>query len=256
MDAAEEGEETDLCGGRRRRNGPVRRMKTKNQTCAAAVNDVIFKVVDGDARNILCEAVEKHNASVLVVGSHGYGAIKRFFDVPLSVVQVAGIPTEGFLFPKHLEGWFHAKEFRMLKDQTKIDVNLLELLMGGNLSIRVEIIVERGPSVGLNISLSRYDLFHGHLFLAKESGRLGILFHAKEYHAYDREIFPYNMGYCQVGSNVAYDNSMNLRNILWLAPLPQKHGWHSREDWDGIYGHIFVALACVGLLVSLKVTAY
>ncbi|KAG6437751.1 hypothetical protein SASPL_102679 [Salvia splendens] len=38
-----------------------------------------------------------------------------------------------------------------------------------------EIIVERGPGVGLNVSLSRYDFFHGHLFLAKESGRLGIL---------------------------------------------------------------------------------
>ncbi|KAL6578838.1 hypothetical protein OROMI_009054 [Orobanche minor] len=88
------------------------------------------------------------------------------------------------------------------------------------LEVLFEIIVERGPSVGLNVSLSRYDLFHGHLFLAKKSGRLGILFHAKEYPAYDKEIFPYNMGYCQVGSNVAYDNSMNLRNILWLAPLP------------------------------------
>ncbi|KAL0364814.1 UNVERIFIED_CONTAM: hypothetical protein Sangu_0579000 [Sesamum angustifolium] len=83
-----------------------------------------------------------------------------------------------------------------------------------------EIIVERGPSVGLNASLSRYDFFHGHLFLAKESGRLGILFHAKEYPAYDKELFPCNMGYCQVGSNVPYDDSMNLRNILWLAPLP------------------------------------
>ncbi|PIN26684.1 hypothetical protein CDL12_00551 [Handroanthus impetiginosus] len=83
-----------------------------------------------------------------------------------------------------------------------------------------QIIVERGPSVGLNVALSRYDFFHGHLFLAKESGRLGILFHAKEYPACDKNVFPYNMGYCQVGSNVRYDNSMNLRNILWLAPLP------------------------------------
>lgn len=37
------------------------------------------------------------------------------------------------------------------------------------------LIESRGPSVGLNVSLSRYDLFHGHLFLASESGRLGIL---------------------------------------------------------------------------------
>ncbi|KAH0994864.1 hypothetical protein GBA52_018728 [Prunus armeniaca] len=82
-------------------------------------------------------------------------------------------------------------------------------------------------SVGLNVSLSRYDLFHGHLFLAIDTGRLGILFHAKEYPAYDKEVFPYNMGYCQVGSNVRYDDSMNLRNILWLAPLPS----NSTKAW-------------------------
>ncbi|KAI4301405.1 hypothetical protein L6164_034688 [Bauhinia variegata] len=42
-----------------------------------SVNEVIVEVVEGDARNVLCEVVEKHHASVLVVGSHGYGAIKR-----------------------------------------------------------------------------------------------------------------------------------------------------------------------------------
>lgn len=26
-------------------------------------------------------------------------------------------------------------------------------------------------------------------------------FHAKEYPAYDKEVFPYNMGYCQVGKD-------------------------------------------------------
>lgn len=41
------------------------------------VNDAVVEVVEGDARNVLCEAVEKHHASMLVVGSHGYGAIKR-----------------------------------------------------------------------------------------------------------------------------------------------------------------------------------
>ncbi|XP_047066938.1 uncharacterized protein LOC124674928 [Lolium rigidum] len=83
-----------------------------------------------------------------------------------------------------------------------------------------ELIVARGPSVGFNVSLTRYDLFHGHLFLASGTGRLGILFHAKEYPAVDNELFPYNLGYCQAGSDVSYDDSMNLRNILWLAPLP------------------------------------
>ncbi|GAV83912.1 hypothetical protein CFOL_v3_27357 [Cephalotus follicularis] len=83
-----------------------------------------------------------------------------------------------------------------------------------------ELIAARGPSVGLNVSLNRHDLFHGHLFIATDTGRLGILFHAKEYPAYEKEVFTYNMGYCQTGSNVTYDESMNLRNILWLAPLP------------------------------------
>ncbi|CAH9145096.1 unnamed protein product [Cuscuta epithymum] len=90
-----------------------------------------------------------------------------------------------------------------------------------------EMIVSRGPEVGLNVSLNRYDFFHGHIFLATNSGRLGIVFHAKEYPAYDKKVFPINMGYCQKGSNVAYDDSMNLRNILWLAPLPS----HSMDKW-------------------------
>ncbi|PWA64397.1 hypothetical protein CTI12_AA207150 [Artemisia annua] len=89
------------------------------------------------------------------------------------------------------------------------------------------LIVDRGPRVGLDVTLNRYDFFHGHLFIAAD-GRVGILFHAKEYPAYDKEVFPYNMGYCQQGSNVTYDDSMNVRNILWLAPLPS----NSTSDWS------------------------
>ncbi|KAK9146936.1 hypothetical protein Sjap_006839 [Stephania japonica] len=90
-----------------------------------------------------------------------------------------------------------------------------------------ELIASRGPSIGLNITLNRFDLFHGHVFLSSGNGRLGILFHAREYPAYDKNVFPYNMGYCQKGSCVACDGSMNLRNILWLAPLPSNFskGW-------------------------------
>ncbi|RLN34149.1 uncharacterized protein C2845_PM03G15910 [Panicum miliaceum] len=94
-----------------------------------------------------------------------------------------------------------------------------------------ELIVARGPSVGLNVSLSRYDLFHGHLFLASKTGRLGILFHAKEYPAFDKngDTLPclwnfnhrtFSFFFYFTGSNVAYDDSMNSRNVLWLAPLP------------------------------------
>lgn len=90
-----------------------------------------------------------------------------------------------------------------------------------------ELIVWRGPSVGLNVSLSRYDFFHGHLFISRDTGRLGIVFHAKEYPAYNDETFPYNLGYCQRGSNMVYDDTMNLRNILWLAPLPS----NSSKAW-------------------------
>ncbi|EEF39253.1 universal stress protein PHOS34 [Ricinus communis] len=51
--------------------------KAKEKCTSKSVNDVVYEVVEGDARNVLCEAVEKHHASILVVGSHGYGAIKR-----------------------------------------------------------------------------------------------------------------------------------------------------------------------------------
>ncbi|CAM6115491.1 unnamed protein product [Calypogeia fissa] len=83
-----------------------------------------------------------------------------------------------------------------------------------------ETIAELSPSVGLNISLNRFDLFHGHMFTAYNTGRLGILFHSREYPAYDENKFPLNLGYCQKGSTLPYDASMALRNIVWLAPMP------------------------------------
>ncbi|KAK3139965.1 hypothetical protein QOZ80_5AG0393380 [Eleusine coracana subsp. coracana] len=53
------------------------RVIKKAKDLCAQVSDAAFEVVEGDARNVLCEAVEKHRAELLVVGSHGYGAIKR-----------------------------------------------------------------------------------------------------------------------------------------------------------------------------------
>ncbi|PHT63248.1 hypothetical protein T459_32892 [Capsicum annuum] len=44
---------------------------------AKSVNDVVVEVVEGDARQVLCDVVEKLHASILVVGCHGYGVIKR-----------------------------------------------------------------------------------------------------------------------------------------------------------------------------------
>ncbi|XP_073364101.1 universal stress protein PHOS32 isoform X2 [Aegilops tauschii subsp. strangulata] len=39
----------------------------------------LIEVMEGEARYVLCDAVDKHHADLLVVGSHGYGAIKRAF---------------------------------------------------------------------------------------------------------------------------------------------------------------------------------
>lgn len=37
-----------------------------------------MEVMEGDPRNVMCDAVDKHHASLLVVGSHGYGIVKRY----------------------------------------------------------------------------------------------------------------------------------------------------------------------------------
>ena len=47
--------------------------------CAANSVQGVVEVIDGEPRFVLCNAVEKHHADLLVVGSHGYGAIKRAF---------------------------------------------------------------------------------------------------------------------------------------------------------------------------------
>ncbi|WVZ90680.1 hypothetical protein U9M48_036962 [Paspalum notatum var. saurae] len=53
------------------------RVIDKAKGLCAQVADAVFEAAEGDARNVLCEAVERHGAEMLVVGSHGYGAIKR-----------------------------------------------------------------------------------------------------------------------------------------------------------------------------------
>ncbi|KAI9087876.1 hypothetical protein K1719_030206 [Acacia pycnantha] len=50
------------------------------QICAdKLMEDVEVEVTEGDARNVLCDAVDRHHASILVLGSHGYGKLKRTF---------------------------------------------------------------------------------------------------------------------------------------------------------------------------------
>lgn len=47
------------------------------QSSAMQIENVQVEIVEGDARNVMCDAVEKFHASILVVGSHNYGVVKR-----------------------------------------------------------------------------------------------------------------------------------------------------------------------------------
>ncbi|KAK3029987.1 hypothetical protein RJ639_038086 [Escallonia herrerae] len=163
------------------------------------------------------------------------GAIQRALDPTMIIVSSLSCPVfilvtysvklcQNVLLVPDIEG---SNKSRCELTRIPYGRHFINEELNSYLKLLFEIIAARGPNVGLDVSLSRYDLFHGHIFLATDSGRLGILFHAKEYPAYDKEVFPYNMGYCQRGSNVMYDDSMNLRNILWLAPLPNK----STQAW-------------------------
>ncbi|XP_010259730.1 PREDICTED: universal stress protein PHOS34-like [Nelumbo nucifera] len=51
--------------------------KAKEICSSKSVNTTDVESVEGDPRNVLCEAVEKNHAAILVMGSHGYGALKR-----------------------------------------------------------------------------------------------------------------------------------------------------------------------------------
>ncbi|RVW83126.1 putative ribonuclease H protein [Vitis vinifera] len=158
-------------------------------------------------------------------GGHGEYGVKDAYN-GLVVINACDFSYRGVWVDKvpDVEG---SKEFRCELTRTPYGRRFINEELNSYLEFLFELIAARGPDIGLNASLSRYDFFHGHLFLARETGKLGILFHAKEYPSYEKESFPYNMGYCQIGSNVAYDDSMNLRNILWLAPLPSNSskGW-------------------------------
>ena len=67
------------------------------------------------------------------------------------------------------------------------------------------------------VSIGIHDLHHGHMFYNTSADRLGILFHHTEYPSYCEKTFPYNLGYCQRGSNVSWTNDRRRsRNVLWM----------------------------------------
>ncbi|XP_073014247.1 universal stress protein A-like protein [Typha latifolia] len=48
-----------------------------SKLCLTNSVSAVLEVKEGDARNVLCKSVKNHQADMLVVGSHGYGAVKR-----------------------------------------------------------------------------------------------------------------------------------------------------------------------------------
>ena len=65
--------------------------------------------------------------------------------------------------------------------------------------------------------MDRFDLFHAHLFCTRHSRQLGLLFHTKEYPAYNKQSFPINLGYCQQNSHLVFDRTaMDFRNLVWF----------------------------------------
>lgn len=66
------------------------------------------------------------------------------------------------------------------------------------------------------MALSRFDLFHGHLFVARHARALGILFHAAEYPAQSQS-FPVELGFCQLHSPQKFDQeAMDYRNWIYF----------------------------------------
>ncbi|KAJ1265662.1 hypothetical protein BS78_08G093300 [Paspalum vaginatum] len=55
----------------------VARVIDKAKKLCAEVVDVSYETIEGDARNVICEAVDRHHADILVVGCHGYSYWKR-----------------------------------------------------------------------------------------------------------------------------------------------------------------------------------
>jgi hypothetical protein len=66
--------------------------------------------------------------------------------------------------------------------------------------------------------LSRFDLFHAHVFVDRNAETAGLLFHAAEYPRLDDETFPHDLGFCQRNSPWTFDpEKQSRRNALWAV---------------------------------------
>ncbi|KAF8667661.1 hypothetical protein HU200_052868 [Digitaria exilis] len=55
----------------------VARVIDKAKMLCSEVIDVGYENMEGDARSVICEAVDRHHAEILVIGCHGYSKWKR-----------------------------------------------------------------------------------------------------------------------------------------------------------------------------------
>lgn len=78
------------------------------------------------------------------------------------------------------------------------------------LKIFQDLIIFMKKNYNMDVDISKYDLFHGHLCLDKNNNLL-ILFHIREYPL----DFPANLGYCQKESNIKMDETFKHRNIRY-----------------------------------------
>ncbi len=75
----------------------------------------------------------------------------------------------------------------------------------------------------LQVELTRWDLFHAHIFFTPQDRGIGLLFHAKEYPR-QCEAFPYDLGYCQRGSPLEFhEKGMDFRNLLYFQVMHFSH---------------------------------
>lgn len=74
---------------------------------------------------------------------------------------------------------------------------------------------KRGVGSPPPVSLTAYDLFHGHILYSRTSSLFAVLLHAAEYPAFCALSFPHVLGACQAGSTLEGDpGRMAWRNAL------------------------------------------
>ncbi|KAK6497936.1 hypothetical protein TWF506_004183 [Arthrobotrys conoides] len=137
-------------------------------------------------------------------------ALFRTATLDLNVSHPVGFldDSRGFLYPA-----FEGGRCQLGKDTHKVTPFLASTTLG----IYFENLFQMIPTwTNGGILLSRFDLFHGHLFANPSTGIVGVVFHSKEYPAENTDGFPFNLGFCQINSDVTFtEKIMRKRNIVW-----------------------------------------